>query len=627
MLLRRGLIDDASILAYLHPQSEPLPDPLQLADMQRAVQRIQTAIARGERICVYGDYDTDGVCATAILFDALRRRTDNVTYLLPERHGEGYGLHVSAVDRMIDDGVKLIVTVDNGISAHTEVSYAKQRGVDTVVTDHHRCHETLPDAAAVVCAAREDQNPALSCLCGASVAMLLACALGEDAARYLAITALATMADLVPLQPINRTIVRKGLPLVGLHPGLCALLDAAGIQGPVGDTTLSFILAPRVNAAGRMGDATRAVRLLLTEDAGERQQLAVELEQENVRRRAEELHILQEAQNEITDKNPKILILRGKDWNSGVIGIVASRLLERFHCPVLLFTESNGQLIGSGRSVPSVDLFALLSRHAEWFVRFGGHRQAAGATLAPERFESMKAELTADLNARYPEGLPEEPIPYEDALPLSELTPTFAKELTDLSPFGEGNRAPLFLLTGKLSAVRLIGRDASHVGALLSDDKTTVRLVAFGAGDRYADWSALSAVQALVSVELNSFRGKQEVSIRTEALRAAVDPAVRSACVACIDAIRFHHPLPEGSILRALPKVTEKEIRQIYLRLKPRLDKGVRIDCLDETECTAMLPLLEIGVIRVENGCYFAEIVQEKKQIQKALLYPVLCLE
>ena len=627
MLARRGLLDDASISACLHPENEPLPDAYALKDMDRAVRRIRTAVERKERICIYGDYDTDGVCATAILFETLKNLTDNVTYLLPERHGEGYGLHLSAVDRMAEDGVKLIVTVDNGISAHAEVAYAKQRGIDTVVTDHHRCHETLPDACAVVCATRGEQDEALSCLCGASVAMLLGIALGQDARRFLPIAALATMADIVPLHAINRAVVKKGLPLVRQHAGLNALLNAAGIDGTVGDGALSFILAPRVNAAGRMGDATRAVKLLLTEDANERDRLAVELEQENVRRRAEEQRICKEASESVTEQDPNILILRGKDWNSGVIGIVASRLLERFHCPVLLFTEVNGALIGSGRSVPSVDLFALLSRHADAFTRFGGHRLAAGASLAPERFDTMKADLARDLLERFPNGLPEEPLYFEDALPLSELTPTFAKELSSLSPFGEENRAPLFLLSGTLGAVRLIGRDASHIGATLSDGQSTARLVAFGAGECYADWSALNNVEALVSVELSSFRGKQEVSIRTEALRAKTDGSVRKAVRCCIDAIKRNRPLPDESVLSCLPKVSEEEIRAIFRRLKPRLDRGVRLDCLYETECATLLPLLEIGVLRYENGKFYTETVQEKKQIQNALLYRVLCLE
>lgn len=627
MLARRGLKDDASITAYLHPEAEPLPDPFALADMKRAVSRIMDAVERGERICVYGDYDTDGVCATAILYDALHRLTEQVTYLLPERHGEGYGLHVSAIDRMNADGVRLIVTVDNGISAHAEIAYAKQRGMGTVITDHHRCHETLPDAEAIVCASREDQDANLHCLCGAAVAMLLARALGQDEGRYLAIAALATMADVVPLLPFNRTIVKKGLPLVDLQPGLSELLHAAGVENAASETTLSFVLAPRINAAGRMGDATRAVRLLLTEDSEERRSIAIELEQENLRRRAEEQRIFKQATEQITTANPRILVLRGIDWNSGVIGIVASRIAERYHCPALLFTEVNGQLIGSGRSVPAVDLFALLSRHAERFTRFGGHRLAAGAALLPEAFDQMQSELEEDLAVQFPGGLPDEPLEYEDTLSISEITPRFAKELTYLAPFGEENRAPLFLIEGKLSSVRMMGRDGSHLGAVLSDGAASVRIVAFGSGERYADWCALSSAQALVTIELGSYRGKPEISVRTEALRCPIEDDAAYAVSACIRSIRYGQPLPDREILDALPKRREEEIRSVYRMLAPRLQNGVSTDCLSITECTALLPLYEIGVVRYENGSFFSETVRDKKQIRTALLYPVLCLE
>ena len=627
MLARRGLFDDAAIAAFLHPESQPLPDALAFSDMDRAVTRIRTAIDAGERICVYGDYDTDGVSATTILVDALRRLHADVTYLLPSRFGEGYGLNNNAVDAMKRDGVRLIVTVDNGISAHAEIEYARSLGMDTVVTDHHRCHDTLPNASAVVCASRTDQDPVLGCLCGAAVAMLLASALGVSVGRYLPIAALATMADVVPLHMINRTIVKRGLPLIGSHPGLCALLDAAGVSEIAGESTLSFILAPRINAAGRMGDATRAVRLLITEDEGERQTLAAELESDNVRRRAEEQRILAEAEREIQEPDPRILVLRGSDWNTGVIGIVAARLTERYHCPVILFSEVSGALIGSGRSVPAVDLFQLLSRHKTLFSRFGGHRLAAGATIEPARFEEVRTALANDLFDRFPLGLPEEERTVEDRLSLSEITSVFAKELTYLAPFGEENRAPLFEIEGAVSAVRTMGKDGAHLSARLSDGHAQVRVVSFGNGERYADWSAMTDARAYVTIELSSYLGKPEVSVRTDVLEAPADEAVGGAILACVRTIRNGLPLPDEKTLSLLPKVPEEEIRAIFRTLQTRLKNGAAIGSLSERERTAMLPLLEIGIVGFANGIFFANPVQEKKQIQKALLYPVLCLE
>jgi single-stranded-DNA-specific exonuclease len=627
MLARRGLVDDAAIESFLHPETTELAEPLALSDMDRAAARIKRAIDAGERICVYGDYDTDGVSATAILLDALRTLSANVTFLLPSRSGEGYGLNNAAVDAMHADGVRLIVTVDNGISAHAEIAYAKSLGMDTVVTDHHRCHETLPDAEAVVCASRSDQDPALGCLCGAAVAMLLAEALGVRIGKYLPVAALATMADVVPLTDLNRAIVRKGLPLVGMQPGLAALLDAAGITEITGEGVLSFILAPRINAAGRMGDASRAVRLLLTGDEGERQALAAELESENIRRRTEEQRILKEAEAQITEPEPRILVLRGKDWNTGVIGIVAARILERRHCPVLLFSEVNGQLVGSGRSVPAVDLFALLTRHRELLLRFGGHRLAAGATIRISAFETLQKALSDDLAAQFPLGLPEEERTVEDTLALSEITPAFARELGYLSPYGEENRAPLFAIEGMVSDVRTMGRDGAHLGAKLSDGNASARIVSFGNGDRYADWNAIKHARAYATVELGSFRGMPEVSVRAETLVYPVDERFGNAVTACLRAIKNGAPLPDDAVLKHLPKVPEAEIRAIFRTLLPRLKNGALRECLSEKEQTALLPLHEIGVVRYENGRFFTESVQEKKQIQNALLYPVLCLE
>ena len=627
MLARRGLVSDTSITAFLHPESQPLPDPFAMSDMDRAASRIRKAIEAKERICVYGDYDTDGVCATAILVDALKTLSADVTFLLPSRFGEGYGLNRNAVDAMQKDGVRLIVTVDNGISAHAEIDYAKSLGMDTVITDHHRCHETLPDAEAVVCASRTDQDLSLGCLCGASVAMLLASALGVRIGQYLPIAALATMADVVPLKEPNRAIVRKGLPLVGMQPGLSALLDAAGVVGAIGESTLSFILAPRINAAGRMGDAARAVRLLLTEDEEERRTLAAELESENVRRRAEEQRILKEAEEQITGTEPNILVLRGRDWNTGVIGIVASRLLERFRCPVLLFSEVNGVLVGSGRSIAAVDLFQLLTRRRELLIRFGGHRLAAGATIEIDTFETLKTALSEDVRAMFPDGLPEEVCAVEDRLAISEITETFARELTGLAPFGEENRAPLVLVEGALSNVRTMGRDFSHLGAKLSEGGANVRIVSFGNGALYRDWSAMQTARAYVSIELSSYQGRPEVNVRAETLEYPLDDGTRDAIFACIRAIRNGQALPDADVLRRLPKVSEAEIRVIYRSLLKRLNDGVWYRCLTGREQAALLPLMEIGVVRYENGRFYAVSIQNKRQIQNALLYPVLCLE
>ena len=293
----------------------------------------------------------------------------------------------------------------------------------------------------------------------------------------------------------------------------------------------------------------------------------------------------------------------------------------------MLFSETNGLLVGSGRSVQSVDLFALLTRHKELLLRFGGHRLAAGATINTGAFETLKKALSDDLAGLFPTGLPEETCVFEDRLALSEITPDFARELGWLSPFGEGNRAPLFMIEGALSNVRTMGRDGSHLGAKLSDETASVRIVSFGNGERCADWGAIRCARAYASIELGSYQGRPEVSVRTEALEYPTANAVADAVSACVRTITHGLPLPDAETLDRLPRVTEPEIRSVYRALLPRLQNGAGIECLSEKERTALLPLLEIGVVRYANGKFLTESVREKKQIQNAPLYPVLCLE
>ena len=272
-----------------------------------------------------------------------------------------------------------------------------------------------------------------------------------------------------------------------------------------------------------------------------------------------------------------------------LFGNVASRIAEQRHCPVFLFSEADGMLTGSGRSVPAVDLFALLSRHRELFTRYGGHRLAAGASLPEERFEEMKNALCDDLASAFPQGLPEEPIVYEDELELSAITVGFARELALLRPFGEGNRAPLFRVKGTLSAVRAMGHDGAHLSARLSDDTASVRLVAFGMGARCSDWTALETAEALISVELGTYLGREELSVRAEALRAPIDERVFCAVSACIRAIRSGAALPDKDTLSLLLKIREDGIRTVYRALSGRLKTGVSRDSLTAREQCALL--------------------------------------
>lgn len=625
ILWRRGIRSAAEAEAFLHPERQPLPDPSLLTDMDRAAARIRSAIEAQEPICIYGDYDVDGVCATTILVRALTALGAHVTYYIPLRQSEGYGMHEESVRAVAARGTKLLITVDNGISAHAEVALANTLGMEVIVTDHHRCHETLPKAHAVVCATRPGQDESVRTLCGASVAMLLAVALGQSAERFLAIAALASVADVMPLVGFNRTIVARGMALIRSEPGLCALLDAAGAKEtePVTETTLAFLLAPRINAAGRMGDARRAAKLLLADDDRTRRDLAAELDAANAARKSEEQRILTEAQRQIDPSAMhRLLMLCGTDWNPGVIGIVASRIVERYGCPVLLFTGLGDELAGSGRSVPGVDLFGLLSRHAAFFTRFGGHLLAAGAAMHPASFEPCRRALMQDLSERYPNGIAPEPIVYEDALSVSDCTTAFCDELALLAPFGEGNREPLFLLRGELSGVRAMGREGTHMSATLSENGAALRLVGFRMGDWLADRQALKTAEALCTLRTNAFMGEVSANGYLCAVRAVMADRLREAAEAFLNGFSERDAKRVADAAHERPN--EERIRRIFVELRPRLLGGVLADCLSEEALLTLLVLTEAGVTAYVNGVFFEQVVTEKKRLMDGRLYRAL---
>lgn len=624
VLWRRGIRTRDQAELFLHPERQPLPDPTALLDMDRAAALIKSAIAAEKKICIYGDYDVDGVCATTILYQTLATLGADVSYYIPLRAGEGYGMHAESVRQIAESGVQLLITVDNGISAHAEIALANSLGMKVIVTDHHRCHETLPDALAIVCASREGQAEEIRSLCGGAVALLLAIALGQPAERFLAIAALATVADVMPLTGFNRTIVARGIRLIHREPGLQALLDAAGAgDNAVTEMTLSFLLAPRINAAGRMGDARRAVELLLASDDSARRHYAAELDAANAARKSEEQRILIEAERQIDPSVPHLLLmLRGEDWNPGVIGIVASRLLEKYGCPVLLFTRLGDELAGSGRSVPQVDLFGLLAAHAEHFTRFGGHLLAAGAAMKPDAFDACRRTLLDDLARRFPNGLAREPIVYEDTLSVADCTEQFCRELALLAPFGEANHEPLFRLRGTLSDVGIMGHEGKHLSATLTENGHRLRLVGFRFGDRAGALQGVGACEVLCTLKTNTFRDSTSVNGYLSEVRAALPDGLWTAADAFLQEPNAGNAQRVARHADARPN--EQEMRAVFIRLRGRLRTGLRSEDLNEIALLTMLVLFESGIVASADGRFFEQVVTEKKQITNGRLYSAL---
>jgi len=493
VLVRRGYADPAKAQAFLDA-AVPEHDPFLLGDMEAACAAIRGAIGAGESICVHGDYDVDGICATALAVSVLRELGAEVSWHLPSRFEEGYGISRDTITRLAAEGCGLVLTVDCGITAVEEVDEAKAAGLEVVVTDHHRPGEALPHCPVV--ATRPSDYPFPE-LCGTGVVYKLAQALGaEGLDRRLDLVALATVADVVPLLDENRGLVAAGLKRLAVtsNPGLRALMTAARVDPATVDAgAIGFRLAPRINAAGRLGHPATALELLLTDDAKEADRLAGELETLNRDRQAVEDRILREALAQVAEwpeakQRRRGYVLAGEDWHRGVIGIVASRLVERFHCPVVLIAGGEEEWTGSGRSIPAFDLHGALGACSSLLGRWGGHRAAAGLSIRPENIEAF-AEAFA---ARAGEELSEDdlaPVVHVDAVVRgTELTLDLCTELERLAPFGLGNPGVTLLAVGcELSELGAVG-EGKHLKLAVKADGARSGAIAFGQGsqlDRY----------------------------------------------------------------------------------------------------------------------------------------------
>jgi single-stranded-DNA-specific exonuclease len=466
VLVRRGYRSLDEARAFLHGECEP-HDPLLLGDMAAAVERIRGAVERGERICVHGDYDVDGICATALAVLTLRELGADVTWHLPSRFEEGYGVSSGTISRLAGEGCRLVLTVDCGITAVEEVAQAQALGLDVVVTDHHRPGETLP--ACPVVATRPSSYPFPE-LCGTGVVHKLAAALlgpGHPAlSRHLDLVALATIADVVPLLDENRSLATAGLRALARtrKPGLRALMRSAQVDpAAIDSSAVGFRLAPRINAAGRLCRPDVALELILTEDPAEAARLAQELETLNRERQGVEERILRAAIAQVEEwpdarRRRRGYVLWSDEWHEGVIGIVASRLVERYHRPVVMIAGGPEGWKGSGRSISAFDLHGALAACAEHLDRFGGHRAAAGLSIAGERLEAFADAFAAHADAQLDdEDL--RPVTVVDAIvPAASLTLGLAQELDRLAPFGLGN-PDVTLLVAAVEAV-----DATTVG-------------------------------------------------------------------------------------------------------------------------------------------------------------------
>lgn len=525
MLMNIRGLDDAAHLREFLGEGEPLSDPFLLKDMDKAAARITRAVDNMEKIAVYGDYDADGVTSTAMLYSYLETRGADVIFYIPQREGEGYGMNMGAVEYLKEQGVSLIVTVDNGISSVQEVARANELGIDVVVTDHHRPQEILPDAAAVVDAYRPDDTSPYKHFSGVGIAFKLLMALEDGAGdvedlleAYSDLAAIGTIGDIVPLTGENRTLIRAGLERLSQsdRPGVQALLENAGIAGKaLTSTNVAFTLVPRINATGRMGAPERAVRLLISGYEEEAEVLSEEICADNEERRRVEAEIAEAAFADIEAKGymkDRVVVVDGENWHHGVIGIVASRVTERCGKPCMIISRGETEAKGSGRSIEGFSLFEAICACGDLLIKFGGHPMAAGITLKPENIEAFRKRINQYAAEHFPQ-MPTQTVTLDCKLNPAALSVSMAQSLTQLEPFGNGNPQPVFgLFNMELSNVTPVG-GGGHLRLTLEKNGAVITAMRFNTKPEELPYHIGDKIDLAVQLEAREFRGQPSLTV------------------------------------------------------------------------------------------------------------------
>lgn len=583
-LVGRGYADPEQARALL--ENEPMSDPFLMKDMDKAVKRIHQAVDNGEPIVIFGDYDVDGITATALLYEYLRNLgAETVRCRLPSREDDGYGLNKNVLQKLAEKGYHFIITVDNGISAIEEADYAKQLGMELVITDHHLPAERLPDAVAVVDPQREDDESPFKGLSGAGVAFKLCAALDGCSANEMLdycgdLAAIGTVADVMPLVGENRTLVREGLAQLQdtIRPGLAALTEVAGVADrEVTAETVSFALAPRLNAAGRMNDAALALRLLLCEDPERAQEMAEELSQKNQDRQAAEQQIMQQAQNQLNEHperiQDKVILVWGEGYHPGVIGIVASRLVEMYARPVIVIGIQNGEGRGSGRSVPGFNLHAAIGSCAELLVRYGGHALAAGLTVHQDNIEKFRLKINEWAAKEYP-VLPSMPFQLDVPVKLSELTVPEVAGLSALAPYGNGNPSPVFLLENVVLDGIYPVSGGKHSRLRLRQNDQILYAAYFGMAPEQLPYEVGASLDAAISLAVFEGRNGPMISGRIKEIRPAGLSNEAAQYADLFEAFCAGIETDEQQRQKLLP--TREETATLY-----RMIRGGRVRCAD----------------------------------------------
>ena len=529
LLCSRGIVAKEQVDLYLSPTRKDFYDPFLMPDMQKAVDRIINAIENKEKVIIYGDYDVDGITSTTVLKQFLAERGLIVDWYIPNRLNEGYGLNKNAIKEINDKGYKLIITVDCGISALEEIKYAYDLGMEVIVTDHHEPVEVLPQCLAVVDAKRKDNIYPYNQLAGVGVVFKLIQALSiklnleeKEFLKFLDLVAVGTISDIVPLKDENRVIAKLGLKLVEVtkNIGLKTLISVLGFK-KIDSTAISFGVAPRINASGRMGVQEKALNLFLTDNYEEAKKITQELNEFNNDRQAEEQKIFKEALEMLKKENDKSCIILGNEnWHHGVIGIVASKITDMYFKPSILlcFEENEGK--GSGRSIPGFDLHKALMECSKDIKKFGGHSMAIGITIEKDKFESFKTDFEKYAEQTNIKEIV--PIVNIDAeISLKDLSIDIVKQLELLEPFGEANKMPQFLFKNmKIIAIRAIS-EGKHLKLKLKQDNYIIDAIGFNMGELSNLYQIEDRIDVVGNIGVNAFNGMENLQINIKDIRKA----------------------------------------------------------------------------------------------------------
>ena len=529
ILVNRNITDKKDIDVFLNPTRKDFHNPYLMPDMEQAVDRILMAIDKKEKVIIYGDYDVDGITSITVIKKFLKERGLDVGYYIPNRLDEGYGLNKEAIEKIANEGYTLIITVDCGISGIEEIKYAYEKGMEVIVTDHHEPLEELPKCVAVIDCKRKDNKYPFKNLAGCGVVFKLTQAISQklnldekEYLKYLDIVCVGTISDIVPLVDENRVIAKLGLKLVEQtrNPGLKALLVASGYK-EVNSNTVSFGIAPRINACGRIGKEEEALKLFLTENIVEAGNITDKLNKYNRERQEIEKRIFEEALSKIEkqhlDQN-NVIVVGSENWHHGVIGIVASKITELYFKPSILICFEGNEGKGSGRSIPGFDLNEALCESSEYLEKYGGHEMAVGLSLKKENFQKFADKFEEIAKKAHTEEI-ESVINIDEEITLKDVNIETVESLKALEPFGEANKLPVFIYKNlKIDSIRALS-EGKHLKLTLKDGNTIINGIGFNMGKYAEEFRISDKIDVLGVLEINSFNGRDTIQINMRDIR------------------------------------------------------------------------------------------------------------